>query len=230
MWNLGFPGGWDGKESAHSEEDPGRLSSWVRKIPWRREWQPTPIFLPGESHGQRNLAGYSPSGRKEWDTTEQLTLTYMQSKTRHKWIHLQNRKRLTDTENRLWLPRGWAVWGRGMDWEFGVSGCGVFIFNWRIIASQCYIGFCCTTMWVSYKHIHIPSLWSLPPSPPSCPLGHPQSTELSFPLAIYFTHGSVNAALSIRPILETSCLCYTGYRPRVSPAGCLSKQPKVSFK
>ena len=169
MWNLGFPGGWDGKESAHSEEDPGRLSSWVRKIPWRREWQPTPIFLPGESHGQRNLAGYSPSGRKEWDTTEQLTLTYMQSKTRHKWIHLQNRKRLTDTENRLWLPRGWAVWGRGMDWEFGVSGCGVFIVNWRIIASQCYIGFCCTTMWVSYKHIHIPSLWSLPPSPPSCP-------------------------------------------------------------
>ena len=42
-------------------------------IRWRRKWQPTPIFLPGESHGQRSLAGYSPWGRKESDTTEQLT-------------------------------------------------------------------------------------------------------------------------------------------------------------
>ena len=33
---------------------------WVVKIPWRRAWQPTPVFLPGESHGQRSLAGYSP--------------------------------------------------------------------------------------------------------------------------------------------------------------------------
>ena len=39
-----------------------RLDSWVRKIPWRRKWQPTPVFLPGESHGQRSLAGYSPWG------------------------------------------------------------------------------------------------------------------------------------------------------------------------
>ena len=37
---------------------------WVGKIPWRRKWQPTPVFLPGESHRQRSLAGYSPWGRK----------------------------------------------------------------------------------------------------------------------------------------------------------------------
>ena len=37
-----------------------RFNPWVGKIPWRRAWQPTPIFLPGESHGQRSLAGYSP--------------------------------------------------------------------------------------------------------------------------------------------------------------------------
>ena len=43
---------------------------WVRKIPWRREWQPTLVFLPGEFHGQRSLAGYSP-----WDATEQPTLS-----------------------------------------------------------------------------------------------------------------------------------------------------------
>ena len=36
---------------------------WVGKIPWRREWQPTPVFLPGESHGERSLAGHSPWGR-----------------------------------------------------------------------------------------------------------------------------------------------------------------------
>ena len=39
---------------------------WVRKIPWRRKWQPTPVFLPGKSHGQRSLVGYSPWGQKSW--------------------------------------------------------------------------------------------------------------------------------------------------------------------
>ena len=45
----------------------------VGKIPWRRKWHPTPVFLPGEFHGQRSLAGYSPWSCKESDTTEQLT-------------------------------------------------------------------------------------------------------------------------------------------------------------
>ena len=45
----------------------------VGKIPWRRKWQPTLVFLPGEFHGQRSLAGYSPWGCKELDTTEWLT-------------------------------------------------------------------------------------------------------------------------------------------------------------
>ena len=57
---------------------PARQETWVwslvREDPGRSEWQPTPIFLPGESHGQRSLAGYSPWGCKEWDTTERLTL------------------------------------------------------------------------------------------------------------------------------------------------------------
>ena len=46
-----------------------RFNPWVRKIPCRREWQPTPVFLPGESLGQRSLAGYSPWGCKESDLT-----------------------------------------------------------------------------------------------------------------------------------------------------------------
>ena len=47
-----------------------RLDPWVGKIPWRRKWQPTPVFLPGESHGQWSLAGYTLWGRKESDVTE----------------------------------------------------------------------------------------------------------------------------------------------------------------
>ena len=45
------------------------------KIPWRREWLPTLVFLPGKFHGQRSLVGYSPWGHKESDMTEQLTLS-----------------------------------------------------------------------------------------------------------------------------------------------------------
>ena len=47
-----------------------RVQSLVRKIPWKRKWQPTPVFLPGTSHGQKSLAGYSPWGHKELDATE----------------------------------------------------------------------------------------------------------------------------------------------------------------
>ena len=46
------------------------FDSYVGKIPWRRAWQSTPVFFPGKYHGQRSLAGYSPWGHKEWNTTE----------------------------------------------------------------------------------------------------------------------------------------------------------------
>ena len=50
------------------------FNPWVGNIPWRKKWQPTPVFLPGESHGRRNLTDDSPCSRKESDTTEQWTL------------------------------------------------------------------------------------------------------------------------------------------------------------
>ena len=53
-----------------------KLNLWFGKIPWRREWEPTPVFLPGEFHGQKNLAGHSPQGCKELDMTELLTDTH----------------------------------------------------------------------------------------------------------------------------------------------------------
>ena len=52
-----------------------RFDPWVGKIPWRKEWQPTLVFLPGEFYGQRSLVGCSPWGRKESGTTERLTHT-----------------------------------------------------------------------------------------------------------------------------------------------------------
>ena len=67
-----FPDDTSGKEPSCQCRGPKRrgFKPWVGKTTWRREWQPTPVFLPGKPHGQRSLAGYSPWGRKELDTTE----------------------------------------------------------------------------------------------------------------------------------------------------------------
>ena len=54
---------------------------WVGKIPWRRKWQPTPVFWPGESHAQRSLVDYGPRGHTESDTTELLTLSLLDEGT-----------------------------------------------------------------------------------------------------------------------------------------------------
>ena len=69
---LGLPRWLRGKESACQCKRHKRcsFSPWVRKTPWRRSQQPTAVFLPGKFHGQRSLAGYSPWGCKESDTTE----------------------------------------------------------------------------------------------------------------------------------------------------------------
>ena len=66
----GFPAG--AKEPACQCRRHKRSSfhPWLGKMPWGKAWQPTPVFLPGESHGQRSLAGYSPWGHKESDRTE----------------------------------------------------------------------------------------------------------------------------------------------------------------
>ena len=63
-----------GTESTCNAGDACRhgFDPWVGKIPGRRVWQPTPVFLPGESHRQRSLVGYSPWGHKESDTTEAI--------------------------------------------------------------------------------------------------------------------------------------------------------------
>ena len=66
IFTRGLPRWYSGKESACQCGRP-RFDPWIGKIPWRREWKLTPVFLPGESHGQGTLEGYSPRGHKESD-------------------------------------------------------------------------------------------------------------------------------------------------------------------
>ena len=81
-WIKGFPGGDSGNPSANTGDKRLGFDPWVRKTPWRRRWQPTPVFLPGDSHGQRSLVGYSPWGHKGLNTpeaTEQALLNQTES-------------------------------------------------------------------------------------------------------------------------------------------------------
>ena len=82
LMHGGLPGGPDDKESACNARDPGFIS-------WRREWLPTPVFLSGDFHGQRRMAGHSPWGHKESDTTERLSLhTWFMDFLLHKQAHI----------------------------------------------------------------------------------------------------------------------------------------------
>ena len=65
--DTGIPGGTVGKNLPARRHKRRGFHPWVRKIPWRRKWQPTPVFLPGKLHGQRNLAGHSPWGYRVKD-------------------------------------------------------------------------------------------------------------------------------------------------------------------
>ena len=89
---VGFLGDASGKEPACQCRRYKRckLNPWVGKIPWRRAWQPTPVFLPGESHGQRSLVGYSPQGCKESDMTEkQLSMHFWRDTIDRNWNSFQ---------------------------------------------------------------------------------------------------------------------------------------------
>ena len=69
-----FLGSSDSKASACNAGDPSSIPG-LERFHWRRKWQPTPVPLPGKSHGQRSMVGYSPWGRKNLDTTEWLHLS-----------------------------------------------------------------------------------------------------------------------------------------------------------
>ena len=102
----GFPGGSEVKESACNVGDPGSIPG-VGKNPWRRKWQSTPVFLPGESHGQRSLVGYSPQDAKSQTRLSNFTFLGktqpVHPKGDHSWVFIGR----TDVEAEtliLWPP------------------------------------------------------------------------------------------------------------------------------
>ena len=116
-----FPGGSMVKNLPASTGN-SRLSPWVRKIPWRRKWQPTTIFLPGKFHGWRSLVSHSPWDHKELDTTERLHfLSLVQG-------GVQERRRLLPSA----LPAEVAQ-ARCWDWALSRVGTGpsVYLLHFR---------------------------------------------------------------------------------------------------
>jgi len=84
----GFPGGENGKEFSFQSKR-SRFNPWVRKILWRRKWQPTPAFLPRKFHGQRSLTGYSPWDHRvgyDWVLTHAHTHTYTHTHIHTHWL------------------------------------------------------------------------------------------------------------------------------------------------
>ena len=81
-------------KNPHAMQETG-IQSLGWEISWRRKWQPTPVFLPGKSHGRRSLVDYSPWGQKESDTTERLHLTLRTSLDR---AYLELTLRIKDFE------------------------------------------------------------------------------------------------------------------------------------
>ena len=99
------------------------FSPWVRKIPWRRKWQPTPVFLPGQFHGQRSLVGYCPWDHKESDRTKATQyITCM-------W-NLHMTKHMKQKETHRHRKQTCGCQGGGMDWEFGISKYKLLHIEW----------------------------------------------------------------------------------------------------
>ena len=105
-----------------------RFDPWVGKIPWRRDWQPTPVFLPGEFHRQRSLAGYSPWGRRESDTTGRLS-THMIF-FREKLPFLCNPEYfLSGKEQEKWKPRSFDLFSYSLNPSLSLSGRELVTFH-----------------------------------------------------------------------------------------------------
>ena len=124
------------------------FSPWVGKIPWRRKWQLTLLFLLGKSHGQRSLVGYGPWDLKELDRAKRLST--------HTHTHTHTHARTHVPSKHLWK---------------NVRIILLFSFYWSIITLQ-RVDFCGTSKWISQMYACIPSLSSIPPgSSPAIPPG-----------------------------------------------------------
>ena len=113
----GFPW-WLRQERIHLQCRRTGFNPCVEKIPWRREWQPTPVFLLREVHGQRNLVGYSPWDHKESDTTERLFfLLWMRRVTEGLGQSLECVRDSLVAQTVKSLPAMWETWVRSLGGE-----------------------------------------------------------------------------------------------------------------
>jgi len=88
LLHHGFPDGLVVKHPPAIAGDAGdRFDLWVGKMPWKRKWHPTSVFLPGKLNGQRSLLGDSPWGHKEQDTTKQLSMLSLSLSHTHTHTH-----------------------------------------------------------------------------------------------------------------------------------------------
>ena len=93
------------------------FNPWIRKIPWRRKWQSNPVLLPGESHGQRSLVGYSPWGHKESDMTEHPCMYANWPRDRNirtSWVALVEKTPPANTGD---MRHGFDLWVRKILWR-----------------------------------------------------------------------------------------------------------------
>ena len=131
---VSFPGG------SVVKNLPAKQETWVRslKLPWRRAWQPTPVFLSGECHGQRSLVGYSPWGQKQLDMTEWLTFH------RHdRNLHLINICPSQYYQNSLETPIMWyyasSFWEVIWEYIWGNKGKEMHMYNVSHLRTKLYI-------------------------------------------------------------------------------------------
>ena len=105
---MGFPRWYSGKQSDCQCRRCKRqsLDPWVRKLTWRRKWQPTPVFLPGESHGERSLAGHSPQGHKK----TRLSLHACAYTHTHTHTHTQRNTKALSYNNYFSVGIGLVIW------------------------------------------------------------------------------------------------------------------------
>ena len=136
---MKLPGGASGKEPAcqSTRHKRCRFDSWVRKIPWRRAWKTTPVVMPGESHGQRSLAGYSTWGCKNrtWvkGLSMEMKLRFLMSHHRKnsvrdkvigkKWIY-------SDTERSTFHRQSM---GHRREWMWPINLAWLVFIGWVII-------------------------------------------------------------------------------------------------